>query len=84
MVRNGPTLASDLGLLSFQTFLEAVAVAVELQYMAPVSKAVQDSAGETFVCEHLHPPAEFEIGSHQETALQVALSTHLKEESGFV
>ena len=61
IVGNGPTLASACGLLSFQAFLKAVAVAVEFQDMAVVSQAVEERSCQPLITEYLQPPAKLQV-----------------------
>ena len=82
MVRNTPTLASYLGFLSAQALLEAIAIPVEFQHMATMGQAIEQCPSEPFVTKDFPPVAELQVGGHDHTASEVAVSADLEQQPG--
>ena len=59
---------------------EAVALAVHLQDVNAVSKAIQQGAGEVFRAENLGPLVEGQVGSDEDRPSLVSLAEDLEEE----
>jgi hypothetical protein len=64
----------------FAALLEAVAVAVHLQYVNVVGETVEQSSGEALRSEDLGPLLEWQVAGYQRRTPLVALTEDLEEQ----